>query len=149
MKTKNFILAWLSSFVVCFALGYIWHENFMGNFYIEHSERLPNPNVDTAILSLAYIIVTFLMTLIYANWQKSKRPLTDGLLLGLITGMLWSLPSPLTDVAFGVGVSPGGIFIDSAWQMLEEGIGGMVMAWSYQYLSLKSKTKTIIYNPPL
>lgn len=148
MKTKNFILAWFSAFVVCFALGYAWHEYFMADFYIEHSERLRNPAIDIRVFAVAYIIVTFLMTFLYTNWQKSKRPLIDGLLLGLVTGLLWSLPAPLIDVAYGVGVSLGGIFIDSGWQMLEEGVGGAVMAWSYQYLSLRSKTKTIIYDPP-
>lgn len=149
MKTKNFILAWFSCFIVCFALGYFWHDNFMSNFYIENSERLPNPSINIGILSIAYLILTFLMTFLYNMLKKSRRPLLDGLLLGLITGLLWSLPSPLVDVAFGVGISPGGVFIDSAWQTIEEGIGGIVMAWSYQYLSLQSKTKTIIYNPPL
>lgn len=149
MKTKNFILAWFASFIICFALGYFWHDNFMSNFYIENSERLPNPSINVGILSIAYIVITFLMTFLFINLKKSGRPLLDGFLLGLITGLLWSLPSPLVDVAFGVGVSPGAIFIDSAWQMLEEGIGGIVMAWSYQYLSLQSKTKTIMYNPPL
>jgi hypothetical protein len=149
MKTKNFILAWFSSFIVCFVLGYLWHDNFMSNFYIENSERLPNPSIDISILSLAYIIITFLMTFLYTNLKKSKRPLLDGLFLGIITGMLWSLPAPLLDVAYGVGVSPSGIFIDSAWQMIEEGLGGVVMAWSFNYITLQSKTKTIIYNPPL
>jgi hypothetical protein len=149
MKTKNFILAWLSSFIVCFVLGYIWHDNFMSNFYIENSERLPNPSMNITVLAVAYMIITFLMTFIYTNLKKSRRPLFDGLLLGLITGLLWSLPSPLVDVSYGVGISPGGILIDSAWQMIEEGLGGIVMAWSFQYVSLQSKTKTIIYNPPL
>jgi hypothetical protein len=149
MKTKSFILAWFSSFIVCFILGYVWHDNFMSNFYIETSERLPNPSIDIGILAIAYIIITFLMTFLYTNFKRSGRPLLDGLLLGLIIGMLWSLPSPLIDVAFGVGVSPGGIFIDSAWQMLEEGIGGIIIAWSYQYISVQSKIKTIVYNPPM
>lgn len=149
MKTRNFILAWFSSFIVCFILGYLWHNNFMSNFYIENSERLPNPSIDISILSVAYVIVTFLMTFLYTILKKSKRPLLDGLLLGLITGMLWSLPSPLVDVAFGVGISPGGIFVDSGWQMIEEGIGGVIIAWSYQYLLLRSKTKEIIFNPPV
>jgi len=121
----------------------------MSNFYIENSERLPNPSIDVAILAVAYVIVTFLMTLLYTNMKKSRRPLADGLLLGLIIGLLWSLPGPLIDVAYGVGVSPSGIFVDSSWQMIEEALGGMVMAWSYNYLTLHSKTKNIIFNPPL
>jgi hypothetical protein len=149
MKTKNFILAWFSAFVVSFVLGYLWHDNFMSNFYIENSERLPNPSIDISFLAIAYVVITFLMTFLFVNLKKSKHPLLDGLLLGLVTGLLWSLPSPLVDVAYGVGIAPGAIFIDSAWQMMEEGMAGVVLAWSYQYLSLHSKTKTIIYNPPL
>jgi predicted permease len=121
----------------------------MSNFYIENSERLPNPSIDISILASAYVIVTFLMTLLYTNLKKSRSPLADGLLLGLITGLLWSLPGPLVDVAYGVGVSPAGIFVDSGWQMIEEAVGGLVMAWSYQYLTMRSKTKNIIFNPPL
>src|SRR5687768_4718236 len=149
MKTKNFTLAWLSAFIVCFALGYVWHEHIMSNFYIEYSERQPNPSIDTGIFAVAYGVVTFVMTFIYSYWLKGKRSLADGLILGLVIGLLWSLPAPLIDMSYGVGISPGGIFIDTGWQMIEEGIGGVVMAWSYQYLSLQSKTKTIIFNPPL
>lgn len=148
MKAKNFILAWFSTFVVCFALGYVWHEHFMSNFYIEHFERVQNPAINISLFAVAYAVVTFAMTFIYAYWHRGRWPLSEGLLLGLIVGLLWSLPAPLLDMAYGVGIGPGGIFIDSGWQMIEEGIGGVVMAWSYQYLSLRSKTKNVAFNPP-
>jgi predicted permease len=149
MKTKNFLLGWLASFVVCFVLGYAWHEGIMSDFYTENFDRLPNPGINVGITAFAYLILTFLMTLIYALWNRGGNPVKEGLLLGLIVGILWSLPSPLMDMAFGVGITPSGILFDSGWQMIEEGIGGIVLAWSYQYLSLRSKTKEIIFNPPL
>jgi hypothetical protein len=148
MKIKSFLLAWLSAFVICLGLGYLWHNQIMVNFYSEHFERQPNPDVSVGITAVVYLILTFLMTLIYAVWNKGKKPLMEGLLLGIIVGVLWSLPSPLMDMAFGVGITLDGILFDTAWQVIEEGIGGVVMAWSYQYLSLRSKTKAISFNPP-
>ena len=144
MKTKSFLLAWSSAFVVCFALGYLWHDEIMTNFYTEHFERQQNPDINVSVTAIAYLIITFLMTLIYSVWHKGKNPLIEGLLLGLIVGILWSLPAPLLDIAFGVGITPSGILFDSAWQMIEEGIGGVVLARVYQFSIVQRPEKSLL-----
>lgn len=98
-----------------------------------HNLVLPlvNPDVDAhhdglAVMLYAYFILAGLMVSLYPTTQGGNR-LARGLLFGATIGVLWTFPHGLA-LAGIHGTSILYEVLNSLWHMVEQGIGGLLVA---------------------
>jgi hypothetical protein len=79
---------------------------------------------------IAYAILALLMTYIYPQGYKGGVPLKEGMRFGATMGLLWVLPMSVVMYAV-MGTSGTLIIVDSLWHVVEQGVGGIVIAYIY------------------
>ena len=106
--------------------GGLWHNLVMPSLYADmHAEH-----EGIGILLIANIILALFMAYLYPRAFKGKSRLKDGLWLGVFVGLLWVFPHGLA-MAGAHGQSLAYVFKNALWHMVEQGIGGIVVAYVY------------------
>ncbi|MFC2103340.1 hypothetical protein ACFLSS_02810 [Bacteroidota bacterium] len=108
-------------------LSGLWHVLIMGDYYSKR-QAIAEPNM--LFIILAYAILALLMTYIFPQGYKGGAPLKEGLRFGATMGLLWILPLGVIMHAVQ-GTSGKLILIDSLWHVVEQGVGGIVIAYIY------------------
>jgi len=128
MKTnfKKLILATLVGGLGMWIVAGIWHNLIMANLY----KNVHATHEGLGILLVAYFILALLMSYIYPLGYKGKKPWIEGLRFGIIIGLLWVFPHGLA-MAGAHGDSIIYVFKNSLWHMVEQGIGGIIIALVY------------------
>ena len=130
MNTKKFVLAAIAGFIVMFGISALWHKIVMGSFYGNHYEAIAT-NVDLLYVLIGYLVIGLLMAFIYPIGYKGGSPLKEGPRFGALIGLVGLLPMTLI-VLLGSGlVTHTGAIVDVIWHIIEEGIGGTVIALVY------------------
>ena len=130
MSAKKFVLAALAGFAVMFGLSTLWHKVIMVNFYGKHYKSIVE-NVDIIYVLCGYLVLAYLMSLIYPIGYKGGSPLKEGSRFGVIMGLVMLMPMTII-VLLGTGiVSHMGALVDVLWHLIEEGVGGTVIALVY------------------
>lgn len=83
------------------------------------------------ILLVAYLILALLMAYLYTLIYKGGRPVSEGLKLGVIIGVLWVFPHGLA-LAGAHNTSITYEIKNALWHVVEQGIGGIIIALTYQ-----------------
>ena len=123
MNMKKFLLATIAGGITMWIVAGIWHNIIMANFYNkQHAEH-----EDITLLIIAYLILAIFMSYLYPLFNKFKNRVLNGLLFGSIIGLLWVFPHDLAlagahDTSLLYAIKNG------AWHMVEQGIGGIVIA---------------------
>jgi hypothetical protein len=113
---KKTLVSALAAAVPMFLLGAVGHG---GGTPLDHPQ-LP-------ILFLSVFVLATLMALVYARVPPSGSVLRDGLWLGILFALAWTVPGGLSRFGALQGVELGKVFADAAWHLIEEGIGGIVL----------------------
>lgn len=130
MNKKNMILAVLAAFAVMFALSGLWHIVLLGDFYSSNDVALARTEPNMLFVVLGVFILTFIMAIIYPSVYKCGSLLKEGFRFGAVIGIIWALPMQL--VFHGIWNLPlSGVLVDSAWHVVEQGVGGIVIAYVY------------------
>jgi hypothetical protein len=132
MDIKKFFLAGIVGSVVMFLLAGMWNTVIVRNFIeaqIDPSQLRSVPVLYLVILG--YLVLGFLMAIIYPRFAKGgKSVVGQGLMFGIIAGALWMLPYSL--VLNSIYNFPFvAIGYDTIWVIVEQGIGGIVIAMVY------------------
>ncbi len=123
MNIKKFILAIIAGGATMWVVAGIWHNLIMANLYKDiHAEH-----EDIALLIIAYLILSMIMSYLYPLFNKLENRVLNGLLFGCIIGLLWIFPHELA-MAGAHGTSVLYVIKNGAWHMVEQGIGGIVIA---------------------
>ncbi len=134
LLSRRFLVPWAASTLLMFGLSYLWHGVALNDL---HEVRTPLP-LYFALSALVYVLIGLGMTVamhqaIAHDWITIKQgfPL-KGLLLGAIFGFVVFL------IAFIFGMSftdkqAVHIVVDVLWQMLEQGLGGLVVSFGIIY----------------
>jgi len=122
MDFKRATIATVCSGFGMWAVAGIWHNLIMANLY----ESVHAAHEGIGILLVAYLILAFLMSYMYPRGYKGGRPAWEGLRFGMIIGILWVFPHGLA-MAGAHGDSILYVFKNSAWHMVEQGIGGIII----------------------
>ena len=130
MNVKKFVLAWVVAFVVTFLLAVLWHLFLLADFYEVQSQALAREEPNMAVIIVGYLILGFLMALVYPIGYKGGSPVKEGFRFGALIGLIWVLP--VSVIFHGVWNLPlTAVIVDSAWHVIEEGVGGIAIARVY------------------
>jgi hypothetical protein len=101
----------------------------MNGFYAAHAPsnaRVPEAQ-SLAMLALAYLLLAALMAFLFSQSFTSSPGAGAGFQFGALFGLIATLPLYL--ILFAVwDVSMAHILVDSGWHLIEEGLGGIVLA---------------------
>ena len=131
MNIKKLLMAGLASAVVMFLLGGGWHMALMGDFYTNHSTSVAKDPANIIYIVAGYFVLGFIMSYIYPQGYKGGTPWMEGLKFGLIIGIIWVLPHGLILYAVIESSDRTLMGVDTAWHLVEQGIGGIVIAMIY------------------
>lgn len=127
MKIKKIIFATLSGGFIMWIVAGIWHNLIMANLYADvHAQH-----DGIGLLLVAYFILAFFMVYLYPLFNKVENRVLNGLLFGGIIGLLWVFPHELA-MAGAHGTSVLYVIKNGAWHMVEQGIGGVIIALVYR-----------------
>ncbi|MDH5638193.1 MAG: hypothetical protein OEZ04_06845 [Nitrospinota bacterium] len=104
----------------------VWHNLIMASLY----EQVHAKHEGLGVLLLAYFVLALIMAYIYQRGFIGKSPVKDGLIFGAIIGLLWVFPHGLA-MAGAHGESIAYVIKNSLWHMVEQGIGGIIIAMVY------------------
>ncbi len=138
MNIKKLILATLAGSITMWILAGLWHELLMAKFYAGETEAT---HEGTGVIFLAYMMLSILMAYIYPLGYKGGRPAVEGLRFGIVIGLLWVFPHGLA-MAGAHGDSISYVIINSAWHMIEQGVGGIIIGLVYGKIQAVAKNKT-------
>lgn len=127
MNTKRFFLSWVLSSLVMFGMSYVWHGIILNDF-----SRLTYPKeLFLTFSSITYLILGFLVTNIFLmKFPKNiaKKPLTRGIISGLLLGIATYVVTLVVGVSF---ITTDHILFDISWQAVEQMCGGITVAFVY------------------
>ena len=130
MDFKKFSMAVVGSLIVMSLLAWLWHDVILKSFYIEHlTNRLTEPN--GLFILIGFFILAVLMSYLYPLGYKGGSPLKEGLRFGFIIGLLWFFPFNVLMIGV-VGKSGTLVVVDGLWRLVEQGLGGVVIAYIYR-----------------
>jgi hypothetical protein len=112
-----------------FGLSYFWHSIFLNDF----NRILIPKNVFFSMLGAAYLCISAAMMVFFtAKIINIKAVYVKGFLVGMMGGITVYLVAITIGYSFNNSMVLKQSIIDAIWQMLEQGIGGVVMAWVYR-----------------
>jgi hypothetical protein len=130
MNGKKWFLSGLAGLAVMFSLSGLWYMVLMPGFYQTQSGALMREQSNFLFIVLGYVVLAFLMSLIYRVGYKGGSPAKEGLRFGVLIGLVAWLPTNL--ILHGVWNNPlAAALVDSVWHVVEQGIGGIVIALVY------------------
>ena len=131
MNVGKFLGAAIGGGVVMWLLGGGWHMWAMSGFYADNSvaEAIGQPRMQFIIGG--YLILGLLMSYIFPKGYAGGSAVCEGLRFGAIMGLLWVLPHAVILHGVYFGATGKLILVDAIWHIVEQGIGGIVMALIY------------------
>ena len=127
MNIKKLTLAAMAGGITMWLLAGLWHKLIAVEFYAGETEAT---HEGTGIIFIAYIVLALLMAYIYPLVYKGKRAQIEGLKFGILIGILWVFPHELA-MAGAHGESISYVFKNAVWHMVEQGVGGIIVALVY------------------
>lgn len=124
---KKFAIATVASGVAMWAIAGVWHEVIMASLY----EPTHAEHEGVAILFVAYLVLGAFMAYLYPKGFRNGGVIKGGFFFGAIIGLLWVFPHGLA-MSGAHGAKIAYVLKNSAWHMVEQGLGGIVVAWVYR-----------------
>jgi len=127
MSIKIFSIATLCAGITMWGLAGVWHEVITVSFY---TREVAAEHEGIGIIFIAYLILAALMVYLYTIINNGNGRLGEGLKFGAVIGLLWVFPHELA-MAGAHGESISYVFKNAAWHVVEQGFGGIVIAFVY------------------
>ena len=128
MSARNFTLVASVCAVAMMPMAGLWHEVIMAQFYTEQTKAT---HEGTGIIFLAYLLLSVMMVYMFSQWKHHSNSLLTGFKFGALLGLIWVFPHGLA-MAGAHGESISYVFYNATWHMIEQGIGGITIAWLYR-----------------
>jgi hypothetical protein len=128
---KRFLISWIITSVVMFILFYVWHGIFLNDF-----SRLSYPTeLFLVFAAITYLIIGFVMVKVFEAkfFEKLfyRRLFLKGLIKGCLCGFMFFIVATVVGVSFNTGAGIKNLLFDLAWQLFEQGVGGIVVSVTY------------------
>lgn len=128
MNCKKWFLAGLAGGLVMFLTSGLWYQVLTLKLHQEGYQAIARPQSLFLWVIASYLVLAFVMAGIYPVGYKGGSPAKEGAVFGLLVGLLVGLSTNL--LYYGVWNVPLSTqLIDSAWELVEKGLGGMAIAF--------------------
>ncbi len=127
MNLKKLILATLVGGLGMWIVAGLWHNLIMAKLY----KDVHATHDGIGLLLIAYFILALLMAYMCPLGYKGNGPLKEGLKFGALIGLLWVFPHGIAMVAAHGDTTIAYVIKNSLWHMVEQGIGGVIIALIY------------------
>jgi hypothetical protein len=132
MKITKIIVSTISGGLIMWITAGLWHNLILPNL----NKNLEAHHKGLGLMLLAYLILAFLMTTIYAFKLKTSKPVVEGIKVGVILGILWVFPHGLA-MAGSHDTSIIYEIKNAVYHIFEQGLGGIVIALTQSYTTMK------------
>jgi hypothetical protein len=112
--------------IAMWLLAGLWHKVIARELY-EGSAHNHTSHEGIGIIFLGYLVLSLLMAYLYSLVYAGGPPMMSGLSFGALIGILWVFPHELTMVG-AHGKSLSYVLKNSAWHVIEQGVGGVLIA---------------------
>lgn len=132
MDTKKFFLATLIGLVVMFLLGWLGHAVLMESMF--ESSPMESVERETPLIwgiAVAYLVLALIMAYMYPKGIEGESVFGNGLRFGVVIGLLTSVPVSIIIFSTIEGGSFTMIVAEGVWHMIEQGAGGVAIAYVY------------------
>jgi hypothetical protein len=139
IRLRTFALSLIAAFSAMFAMALVFHGLFLGDYIAENVDpALRRDSPGYCCIVLGYAALAVLMSWLYPHYRTDAlAPWKRGLGFGVVVGLLWIFPVSL--VLHGAYRFPFSlVLIDAGWAVVEQGVGGIVVAAVYSRLDAKS-----------
>lgn len=131
MNTKKCLTAWIVGFLAMFILSGVWYMLIMEDFYKTNCYIPARGTPLMLYIALGYLVLALLMAYLYPIGYKEGSPAREGLRFGVLIGILWVLPNSLVLYGATNSGTRALILVDTIWHIVEQGVGGVVIATIY------------------
>lgn len=132
MKTKYYLWATVFSAITMILIAGLAHEVVFQKFFAQNTDA---KHEGTVIIFIAYVILSTLMVYIYPYFPGGQKRLAQGFRFGALMGIIWVFPHGLA-MAGAHGESISYEFFNGLWHMMEQGVGGLVIARVYSHMNM-------------
>lgn len=135
MPPISAIAAALAGGIAMWLVAGAWHEIVAATLY---ADAIEGEHQGVGLILLAYLLLAALMTFFIRHTRVSQNAYITGAVIGVLVGVLWVFPHELS-LAAAHGEPLTGVFINAAWHMVEQGIGGLVIVATSRMLKPSSR----------
>ena len=137
MQGKGFITLWLIGAASMALASFGWH-----GWLLNDIARLELPLVTIVpVFALAYLLIGFVLTSLCVRIELDIPSPVKGLLIGGVLGFFLYLVAFLMGLSFQDAAASEHLLFDFAWQMIEQGIGGLVVGLLHQVVAGSASTQ--------
>ena len=130
MNAGKLLTSAVAAFVAMFVLSYLWHAVIMADYYAANTTELARDELIVPLIAAGYVVLAVVMAYMYPLGYKGGAPMLEGFRFGAVVGVLVWLSTGLVYTAiWNYPLSTA--LVDSAWHVVEEGLGGLVIAMVY------------------
>lgn len=128
MLNKRFLFSWLFSSIVMYLLSYAWHGMFLNDY-----EKLNYPKEIFLVFAIfVYLIIGLLVARAtdasFLLKKFKRKPLVRGVIAGASCGLALFIMSIVVGISFSSTAQLQNILFDLCWQVIEQTLGGVVVA---------------------
>jgi hypothetical protein len=127
MNVKKWFFAGLAGGLVMFLLSGLWYQVLTAKMHQEGFQAIARSQSLYPWVVASYLVLAFVMSAMYPIGYKGGAPAKEGAVFGLLVGLLVGLSTNV--LYYGVWNVPlSAQLIDSAWELVEKGLGGIAIA---------------------
>src|SRR5213596_775035 len=105
MKTQKMLVAVILSFIAMFILAGVFHLIIMKEFFIEkikiNAAAGITGQLEVQYAIVSYLILAVLMSIVYPIGYKGGSPLKEGLVFGILIGLICRVPWEVLELGYG------------------------------------------------
>jgi len=126
MDIKKLLLTAVPGGFGMWVVAGVWHNLIMAHLYAE----VHATHDGIGLLLIAYLILALLMSYLYQLSYRGGSPIMEGVKIGVVVGILWVFPHGLA-MAGAHDESLPYVFKNTAWHIVEQGVGGLLIGLVY------------------
>ena len=122
----RFFASWMLGSILMYALFYTWHGIFLNDFL-----KISFPFTWLIIFtSIAYVTISFVLYAVYESkpMKNIYNFFVRGIISGVLVGFIIFVVSTVVTISISRNLSAQHLMLDCIWQMLEQTIGGLLLA---------------------
>ena len=140
MNVKKFLWSTVLGFIVMFILSWIGHEPLMQGLLFDSSPMAEIERESPAVIGIAaaYLVLSLLMVYIYPRGIEGDSVFGNGIRFGIVMGLLIALPISIILYSTLATVPFTRVIVETVWHVVEQGAGGVVIAYAWGMESASS-----------